>query len=266
MNEEVTKWLKEDKGFVIFLFHGVIREQKYKVRNYTCKHMLLERFIDVLTCLRRHGNPISLPQIVAATEQNETLPERAFAITFDDGFANNERLAAPLLVDFGFPATFYLTTSFISSQESSWIDKIEYAFEVVPHIKLNLSRWGVEATLTNPQEKINFLDKLRGWVKNDPTINPDEVVDDIWRQVGIKQWEPDEELDKKMTWKEVQKLAQEELFTIGGHSHTHRILSFLPQSQLEVEITTSLTLLKTHLGKDIIHYLIQKEWRIVILS
>ena len=253
MIEEVTKWLKSD-GFVIFLFHGVIRSQNFAVRNYTRKHMLLNRFVEILTCLRRHGNPVSIPQICAAIEHKEELPKRAFAITFDDGFANNARIAAPLLVDFGFPAAFYLTTSFIDSQESSWIDKIEYAFEVIPHFNLRLSNWGLEAAITSSQQKIDLLEQIRAWVKNDPQVNPNELVDEIWKQLGVIRLEPHEELDKKMTWNEVKKLAQEKLFTIGGHSHSHRILSFLPKLELEREIKTSLTLLRTHMGTEIHHY------------
>jgi len=251
--DELLRWLSED-GFVIFLFHGVIREQRYVVRNYTRKHISLARFVNILSCLRQHGNPVSMPQIVAATEKKEVLPPRAFAITFDDGFANNAYLAAPLLADFDLPATFYLTTAYISSQESSWIDKIEYAFEVLPQFSLRLSRWGMEAHLTTTQQKVDLLQQIRVWVKSDPQIDAEELVADIWEQLGIKHFELDEELDVKMTWSQVRQLAQEKLFTIGGHSHTHRILSFLDQSQLESEIHTSLTLLQTHLGEEIHHY------------
>ena len=41
-------------------------------------------------------------------DQSSHLPEKAFAITFDDGYADNATQALPLLQQFGFKATLYL--------------------------------------------------------------------------------------------------------------------------------------------------------------
>ena len=42
-----------------------------------------------------------------------TLPARALSITFDDGYADNREIAAPILQRLGLSATFFIATSFL---------------------------------------------------------------------------------------------------------------------------------------------------------
>ncbi len=52
------------------------------------------------------------------------LPKRATAITFDDGYACNARVAAPILRAHRHPATFFLTTGAIGSEREFWWDEL----------------------------------------------------------------------------------------------------------------------------------------------
>ena len=45
-----------------------------------------------------------------------------------------------------------------------------------------------------------------------------------------------------------------DFFTIGGHSHTHRVMSFLTKQDLRSEVKESISFLKECLNKEIIHY------------
>ena len=50
-------------------------------------------------------------------------------------------------------------------------------------------------------------------------------------------------LTKMMSWDQLDKLNNNEFFTIGGHSHSHAILSFLKKQEMEREIQLSLKFL-----------------------
>lgn len=52
--------------------------------------------------------------------QRGSWPERALAITFDDGYLNNIETAAPILEEFGMPATFFVTTGFLDGRCAPW--------------------------------------------------------------------------------------------------------------------------------------------------
>ena len=249
-----SEWLIKD-GFVILLFHGVIRAQRHAIRNYTRKHLTLDRFETILRDLCAHGMPVSLPQIVDATRAHGALPPRAFAITFDDGFANNVTVAAPVLKQLQVPATFYVTTGFVESNGSSWTDMIEYAVERTPEVALELPGSGHTQTISvTREEKIALLDEIRRIVKGDPQIDPYQFAGEVWRQLGVQAMDVDLELDQKMTWDQVRALADDPLFTIGGHGQTHRILAFLTADALEQEITRSLEALRRHTGAPSNHY------------
>ena len=243
-----------DDRFVIFLLHGVIRQQVARIRNYTNKHLELDNFVSILRDLCFHGTPVSMLDIVAANCGELVLPRRAFAMTFDDGFENNYSVAAPVLEEFSVPTTFYITTDFIESNRPSWIDMVEYAVETHSKCELQLSSIGISGKYDTESEKFFLLDEIRRLVKNNAKINPYEVAEEVWLQLEVKDFTPDLELDQKMNWDQVRELSQNGLFTIGGHSHTHQILEYLLQPELEREIEVSMEKLKEQLSYPVKHY------------
>lgn len=238
--------------FAIFLFHGVIHRQKHRVRNYTKKHIQQDEFAVLLDQLRGAGTCVSMDDIVGATERRASLPPHAFAITFDDGFANNLTIAAPLLEERALAATFYVTSGFIDENSASWTDLIEYAFEQRESVALELAVG--YRTATTDVEKMALLDELRRWLKAADDVDPYAVADEVWMQLGITEFHADEELDRKMTWEEVRELDDHPLFTVGGHGHTHRILERLSDEELHREITMSVGRQKERLGAAPRHY------------
>ncbi|HJO04531.1 MAG TPA: polysaccharide deacetylase family protein [Acidobacteriota bacterium] len=243
-----------DDGVAIFLFHGVIRSVDYEVRNYTRKHLTARRFGTVLDELCAKGTPVSVADLVAASDVGRPLPPRAFILTFDDGFENNYSVAAPKLEQRRIPAVFYVTTDFIAENRSSWIDLIEHAFESRADVSVV---WGDAAERTSyrgPVEKRKALDEIRAFVKARREVDPYELAESVCTQLEITDAPADKQLDQKMSWSQVRELSETALFTIGGHGHSHRILEFLDQSELEREIAQSLELLRYHVATPILHY------------
>ncbi len=237
----------------IFLLHGVEDGVETQVRNYTRKHLPRDYFAGFLRDLTRHGTPVSMDAIVAAHQGGTALPPKAFAITFDDGFENNLSVAAPILDEMGVPATFYVTSDFIDRNRMSWMDRIEFAVEQKPTGRLALP-WG-ERRFASVEDRKALLDDIRLNVKSTADLDPEAVASDIQVQLGFDEtWSSDHPLDRKLTWAELRRLAEPELFTIGGHSHTHPILAFLDDAALAFEIDRSLALLRDRAGLVVQHY------------
>lgn len=237
----------------VFLFHGVLGEPRVGgIRNYTGKHIPLAAFEDFLDEAADAGVPVTIDEVAAAAATGTPLPDRAFAITFDDGFANNLAVAAPALEARGIPATIYVTSAFVADGACSWIDLIEYAFERSEAESIELPF--LRADLTTRDAKIATLDAIRREGKARRDLDPYLLAEEVWRQLGITELEPDPELDRKLGWDDLRRLARNPLFTIGGHGQTHRILGYLDQDELERELAESLGRLHDELGTPIVHF------------
>jgi hypothetical protein len=77
----------------------------------------VRRFSRQLSWLKRLGyHVISLEDLVQAVRRG-TIPKRAVAITFDDGYADNLTLAYPVLRRLGLPATIFATSQ---REQNDW--------------------------------------------------------------------------------------------------------------------------------------------------
>ncbi|HIJ66758.1 MAG TPA: polysaccharide deacetylase family protein [Planctomycetes bacterium] len=250
----LSERLSEDK-LAIFLFHGVVDGSNYAVRNYTNKHIDRELFRQMICDLKEKGRAVSMDEVVEYWQAGERPPGRSFAITFDDGFENNYSVAAPILKDLEVPATFYVTTDFIENNSMSWIDRIECCLEQTDKGRLTFIWDPGEYEFRTRQDKIRILDRIRQRVKSDRSMDPDIVAGDVFARCGMDEIKSSNDpLDLKMSWQEVRELSEHENFTVGGHSHTHKILSYLDADRLDFEVRTSIKLLKDKAGVEPRHY------------
>ena len=246
--------LSED-SLAIYLFHGVIHEQDSPVRNYTGKHLPLAYFKQLMKELRGAGVPISMDEVLQFLDSGTAFPPRSFAVTFDDGFENNLTVAAPVLAELRIPTTFYVTSSFIEDNKMSWIDRIEYCIEKASRGALKLPWNDRPFAFQTIADKKRLLDDVRHNVKRAPDISPDALADDIFDQCGLAPIDQnDHPLDKKMNWAQIKKLAANPLFTVGGHTHTHVVMTHCSEVELEREVETSLSLLKQNTDIGPSHY------------
>jgi len=244
-------------GLLILLFHGVVKENNYQVRNYIRKHIEADFFHDLLVDLKSKGKCLSMDEIIDIYNRGEEYPPNSFVITFDDGFENNYSVAAPILEDLNLPAIFYITTDFIENGTMSWTDKAEYTLEEVGDNVVNLILpWsGEKITIARAEDKIDLLKKMRSYIFADESRNPQDIIDWLYAELGFEivktTYDP---LDKKLSWEQVREINNHPLFVIGGHTHTHPIMSGLSAKDLDFEIDTSLRLLKEKSGVDNCHY------------
>lgn len=238
----------------VFLFHGVIPHPRPGIRNHNAKHLTTARFTQAIDELATAGAPMPLPEAVRALAGDAILPDRAFAVTFDDGFANNLSVAAPILAERRVPATFYLTTRFVDEDAPSWADLIDDAVERTDARALAVPGLDDPLDLDGDEARVVALDRLRAMVKDDPAVDPYPFARDVRARLGVGAFAPDPWLDAKLTWDGARALDRHPLFTVGGHGHTHRILAHLREDELRREVAESAAILARELGRPAEHW------------
>lgn len=102
---------------MITLFHRVDDDLAGNV--ISCTSAEFRRFCDFFS---RFFDVISLSELLDRLESGSEVAG-CLVITFDDGYADNEEVAAAELRERGFPATFFVATGWIGSEEVPWWDE-----------------------------------------------------------------------------------------------------------------------------------------------
>lgn len=242
-------------NFVIFLFHGVIKKNFFKIRNYNNKHILQKNFLKIIKIFKKKGNVLSLDDIYDCIKSKIPLPKNTYAITFDDGFENNYSVAAPILDDLNLPATFYFSTDFVENNTMSWIDKLEYCLEVKRKGEIYIPWLKKKISFATDRSKINLLEQIRYFVKNNLQFDIDNFVNSFFDDCKIKNVSGlNTCIDKKINWNQVNSLNKSPIFTVGGHSHNHVSLGSLSDDKLDFQINKSFKLFQEKLNLNIRHY------------
>jgi peptidoglycan/xylan/chitin deacetylase (PgdA/CDA1 family) len=82
-----------------------------------------EIFAGQMETLARDWSPLSLAELVEGFGRRR-LPERAVAVTFDDGYADNLEVAAPILLEQGIPATLFVASGLVDAGCPPWWDEL----------------------------------------------------------------------------------------------------------------------------------------------
>ncbi len=110
---------------LILCYHGVSIADEHEWNNqlYMSPAALRERF----EILKRGGYAVLPLDDALSRLRARSLPPRSVAITFDDGAYDFYARAFPILREFGFPATVYLTTYYCHFQRPVFDTGVSYA-------------------------------------------------------------------------------------------------------------------------------------------
>lgn len=224
----------------ILIFHRVLARRD-AIINWDRDALEFERAI---AWLKAWFNILPLDEAIVRL-QDRSLPARAAAITFDDGYADNCTVAMPILQSHGLTATFFIATGYLDGGRM-WNDTVVEAVRRCRTANLDLSAEGLgRYELGSPaairEAIISILNKVK---YRDPRERL-KTVDYVASVAGGVL-----PSDLMLTSEQV-KMMRRAGMSIGAHTVTHPIIGRLGPDEVRAEIAGSKEFLESLLQERV---------------
>ncbi|HLX82896.1 MAG TPA: polysaccharide deacetylase family protein [Terriglobales bacterium] len=225
-----------------------------------------EEFADAIGCtsihatsiFRRHMeliakrfNAVSMDDVSLFLKGEKSLPPRAVAVTFDDGFKDNFRIAAPILNRFGIPGTFYLLVDAVDQSKAPWYCQLRYAF-----MTTRTPGWRDAATGIVHELRDSNAREAAFMVATEIGARSSAAAREELLQNVAQSLEPDPfpgERDLMMTWDDARTLVKSG-HIVGSHTMTHPNLAQISPAEARTELADSKLKLEKELRATVKHF------------
>ncbi len=223
----------------ILIYHRVLPEQDFMRPN----EPTVDAFNWHMQLISKFFSPLGLAEALDLMEKGK-LPDNAICVTFDDGYADNEQYALPILKKWGVPATVFVSTGFINGGRM-WNDTVVEALRQMDE-EICLSSVGLKTyeTKTNDQKREAAYDIITH-IKH---MEADKRLD-ITKQIASKC--PSALPDGLMLNNEAILNLAKAGIEIGGHTVNHPILAKLSKNEALEEISEGKKTLEDIINKKI---------------
>jgi len=199
-----------------------------------------------LKLLKNEFTIVDLEDWVSRREKKQTLPKKACAITFDDGWLDNYEHAFPILKEENVPATIFAVSNMIGRNDLFWPNRVQRILQE-PKSKLKSFNWLwqlFEEDLTDNERSARVIYSL----KQKSDIELLRLIEEAESELKI----PPPSQPSLVNENQLKEMANSGYVKIGSHTCHHiRLSNSLDSKTLETEIVESKKRLEFITGKSI---------------
>jgi peptidoglycan/xylan/chitin deacetylase (PgdA/CDA1 family) len=229
---------------VLPYYHIVNDEPVLHVKHlYSFRNV--QQFKDDLDVFLKHYKAVNLHELLASLNGGRPLPENSFLLTFDDGFRELHDVIAPILLEKGVPATFFLIKSCLDNDDMAHHNKISL---LVEHLRHNASDTAKAALLKTLSRRGFAGDQCEAMLLRVDYANRDLLSD----LAKLLEYDFNVYLRKNkpyLTSDQVHNLKKRG-FTLGGHSIDHPLFEKLPLEEQLRQTHESVRFVRTRFNLD----------------
>ncbi|MCA9048711.1 MAG: polysaccharide deacetylase family protein [Planctomycetaceae bacterium] len=212
-------------------------------------YVTTETFRSVIADIAEHRRPISIPELVRCL-QSGRVPDRAVAVTFDDGFADNLTIALPILEQYQVPATVYVTTGFIDRSVRPFQYDLAALICRSDYLALQQGQQKMSWKIHSDSDRRSCFASLYRLLKPASHGKRTNLMSCL---VGDCTDLPDYS-SMYLTREQLQQLSASPRITIGAHTHKHLQLNAVDANQMRADIAAGHETLERLTGRAIEHF------------
>ena len=182
--------------------------------------------------------------------------EDVVTITFDDGFADFYQKALPILEETEIPATIFVTTGKMDTEEELWTSEIMRLLYLNDSgcEKLSLTVMGKQVffPISTIEQRGKAYRSIRQILMQVSGAEVEELLADMRNQLDMDAMGRQEYLF--LSHKQCKELAEHPLITVGAHTVSHVSVGKVEDTVMECEIQTSIEQLQNTLSEQIRYF------------
>ena len=199
---------------------------------------------------------IGMDEAVAMLRGDMRLRKRCLVLTFDDSLKALAEVAAPALIKWGIPATFYLSTDVLTHQRPYWWLRLDFALASMGETPVVVELPGGETITITRQQRDTLRRQVMLAMRS--RLKPSQcerAMESIESRLGISLAAVTRSYSfgNAMSWDDACGLARKG-FTIGSHTCSHPNLTLLSNEELRFELEDSKRLIEDRCGVACRHF------------
>jgi peptidoglycan/xylan/chitin deacetylase (PgdA/CDA1 family) len=225
--------LRNRDVLTVAMFHRVLSQKDPRWETLLPDWTISEGvFWDCLSFFQRHYTIVSPADLTAALHGRQPLPSRSLLLTFDDGYADNEEYALPILRRLHLPAALFITSGFIDRKDRPWTEEFSWAYrngKITREVVAAVHRLIPIDVPRLPEDTAGMVEDI---MRRGPQLR-DSDVEVALPQLGTLLRRPNSR-SQMLSRKQVRALSNQGI-AIGAHGKTHVALRFATDLGAELQ-------------------------------
>ncbi len=163
------------------------------------------------------------------------------ALTFDDGWQDFYKYAFPVLKEYEIPATVFLPTEYIGTDQWFWTDRLAHLLMQKKRRKNQIQSYMEADTFVNKIERLSgaFEFQLEKSIEMLKGLHHDKI-DDLLINLSNRRGAYQQLMGRSfLSWEEVREMRESGLVSYGSHTASHHLLATLDSNDVKKELMQS---------------------------